>query len=436
MNTNWNDNGTIAEAISRLNNQDFSTAVSICQNLTTNNPQDALAWHILGIADAQQGNLEQAVVSLRTATLLASNNANFHFNLALAYQSIGKTDLAEASYREAIQQDDDLHEAYINLASLLADQNKFHDAAELLKKRLENCDTASDLHYNLANLLRDLGDHDEAIQHYTRAVLLSPDFVDARENLVRALLANDRSQDALLVLQEWLKVFPESSVARHMLASLDGENVPDRCEDQYIRETFGDHFAEKFDDQLARLQYQAPDLVANALVSLSDAQKKLLILDAGCGTGLCAEKIRPFASVLHGVDLSASMLKIAETRKLYDHLVEAELTAYLFLHPKEYDCLISADTLCYFGDLSPVSHAAKTGLRSNGLLIFTVELQAKGTSAPFSLQANGRYCHSEHYVRSSLEGEGFKVQSFEAVTLRTERGQPVPGALVVAQLIA
>ena len=130
------------------------------------------------------------------------------------------------------------------------------------------------------------------------------------------------------------------------------------------------------------------------------------------------------------------MLKIAETRKLYDHLVEAELTAYLFLHPKEYDCLISADTLCYFGDLSPVSHAAKTGLRSNGLLIFTVELQAKGTSAPFSLQANGRYCHSEHYVRSSLEGEGFKVQSFEAVTLRTERGQPVPGALVVAQLIA
>ena len=337
MNTNWNDNGTIAEAISRLNNQDFSTAVSICQNLTTNNPQDALAWHILGIADAQQGNLEQAVVSLRTATLLASNNANFHFNLALAYQSIGKTDLAEASYREAIQQDDDLHEAYINLASLLADQNKFHDAAELLKKRLENCDTASDLHYNLANLLRDLCDHDEAIQHYTRAVLLSPDFVDARENLVRALLANDRSQDALLVLQEWLKVFPESSVARHMLASLDGENVPDRCEDQYIRETFGDHFAEKFDDQLARLQYQAPDLVANALVSLSDAQKKLLILDAGCGTGLCAEKIRPFASVLHGVDLSASMLKIAETRKLYDHLVEAELTAYLFLHPKEYD---------------------------------------------------------------------------------------------------
>jgi tetratricopeptide (TPR) repeat protein len=134
-----------------------------------------------------------------------------------------------------------LHEAYINLASLLADQNKFHDAAELLKKRLENCDTASDLHYNLANLLRDLGDHDEAIQHYTRAVHLSPDFVDARENLVRALLANDRSQDALLVLQEWLKVFPESSMARHMLASLDGENVP--------------------------------DLVANALVSLSDAQK-------------------------------------------------------------------------------------------------------------------------------------------------------------------
>lgn len=435
MNTNWNENGTIAEAISQLKGQNFSIAKSICQNLTNINPQDALAWHIFGLADAQQGNLEQAVVSLRTATLLAPINASFHFNLALAYKGLGQIDQAEASYREAIQQNDDFHEAYVNLGTLLVEQHKAGEAKVLLKKRLDRCDAASDVHYNLANLLRDSEDPLEAIHHYSRAIELSPDLVNARENLAKVLVANERTQDARLVLKDWIKDFPNSSMARHMLASVDGENVPERCEDEYIRETFGEDFAEKFDEQLARLHYQAPEFVANALLALCDPCKRLTILDAGCGTGLCAAKIRPIAAILHGVDLSASMLNIADARMLYDHLVEDELTAYLFQHRNEYDCLISADTLCYFGDLQQVAKAARMGLRSKGLLIFTVELQAENTLAPFSLQANGRYCHSEHYVRSSLETTGFHVLSIETVVLRTERGKPVPGVLVVAECI-
>jgi len=435
MNTNWDENSTIAEAISHLKGKNFSTAKSICQNLTTINPQDALAWHIFGLADAQQGNLEQAVVSLRTATLLAWTNASFHFNLALAYKGLGQIDQAEASYREAIQQNSDLHEAYVNLGTLLVEQEKPNEAANLLKQRLERCEAASDVHYNLANLLRDTEDTQGAIHHYTRAIELSPDLVNARENLARVLVQEERTQDARLVLQDWLKDFPESSMARHMLASINGENVPERCDDDYIRETFGEDFAGKFDEQLARLQYQAPDFVANTLLSLRDPKERLTILDAGCGTGLCAPKIRPVAAILHGVDLSASMLKIADARMQYDSLMEAELTDYLFQHPNEYDCIISADTLCYFGDLSQVAQAARLGLRSKGLFIFTVELQADNATSAFSLQANGRYCHSERYIRDSLETAEFKVLSTDKVTLRTERGKPVPGVLVVAECV-
>ena len=435
MNAHLYEKGTIADAISQLKGQNFSAAKSICQNLTNINPQDAQAWHVLGLADAQQGNLEQAVVSLKSATLLAWTNASFHFNLALAYKGLGQVDLAEASYRECIQQNSDFHEAYVNLGSLLAEQNKTREATVLLNKRLERCDDASDVHYNLANLLRDTDDIQQAIHHYTRAIELSPELVNARENLTKVFLADERTQDARLVLQEWLTDFPESSMARHMLASINGENVPERCDDDYIRETFGEDFAGKFDEQLARLQYQAPDFVANTLLSLRDPKERLTILDAGCGTGLCAAKIRPVAAILHGVDLSASMLKMADARRLYDSLTEAELTEYLFLHPNEYDCIISADTLCYFGDLGQVAQAARRGLRNKGLFIFTVELQTERAIASFSLQPNGRYCHSERYVRETLEIAGFKVLSTDKVTLRTERGQPVSGALVVAECL-
>ena len=67
-----------------------------------------------------------------------------------------------------------------------------------------------------------------------------------------------QTQDAQQVIQNWLDYEPDSSTARHMLASLNGENVPDRCDDEYIRETFDENFADNLTEQLARLQYASP----------------------------------------------------------------------------------------------------------------------------------------------------------------------------------
>ena len=44
----------------------------------------------------------------------------------------------------------------------------------------------------------------------------------------------------------------------------------------------------------------------------------LRLLDAGCGTGLCASYLKPYARYLAGVDLSAGMLAKAALRKNYD----------------------------------------------------------------------------------------------------------------------
>ena len=429
------ENIQISEAISRLSKREFSVAKTICEKLTALNPKDAQAWHILGLAYAQQGNLEQAIESLRTATILAGSNANYHFNLALAHKGLDQLDQAEAAYREAISQKSDFREAYINLGTLLVEQGKTQEATIVLNQLLERFEDASDAHYNLANLLRDRGDDQDSIGHYRRAIELAPEFSNARENLARLLVFQGLTQDAQQVLHDWLEYAPDSAMARHMLASLDGENVPERCDDDYIRETFDGNFAEKFDEQLERLQYQAPDLVANALLALRDEKDGLTILDAGCGTGLCATKIRPIATILHGVDLSAAMLKAAEARKLYDNLVEGELTEYLCSHQREYDCVICADTLCYFGDLCQVFKATANCLRDRGLFVFTVELQSEEVNNPFSLQKNGRYCHAEKYVRDSLSIANLKVLRAESVTLRTERGEPVLGSVVVAELV-
>ncbi|WP_425536227.1 methyltransferase domain-containing protein, partial [Chromobacterium vaccinii] len=42
----------------------------------------------------------------------------------------------------------------------------------------------------------------------------------------------------------------------------------------------------------------------------------------GCGTGLAGEAVRPYASRLDGVDLSAGMLERASAKGIYDSLDE------------------------------------------------------------------------------------------------------------------
>ena len=139
--------------------------------------------------------------------------------------------------------------------------------------------------------------------------------------------------------------------------------------DAYI-ETVFDGFANSFDAKLAMLDYRAPALVAETVSSLfgEPARKKLAVLDAGCGTGLCGPLLAPYARRLDGVDLSEQMLAKARARNVYDTLAKAELTAFIDgAAPRSYDLIVSADTLCYFGDLQAVARAAAKALRSTGL---------------------------------------------------------------------
>ncbi len=157
-----------------------------------------------------------------------------------------------------------------------------------------------------------------------------------------------------------------------------------------------------------------------------------LIADAGCGTGLCADFLRPRAKQLVGVDLSPGMLARARARKKYDQLVEAELSAWLGSQQQAYDLIVSADTLCYFGALEQPLSAAASALRPAGRLVFTVE-QAGPTVESYQLESSGRYSHAEPYLRATLAGATLEAIDIRPVVLRRERGHEVSGLLVSAQ---
>jgi predicted TPR repeat methyltransferase len=157
------------------------------------------------------------------------------------------------------------------------------------------------------------------------------------------------------------------------------------------------------------------------------------VLDAGCGTGLCAALLKPFAGWLTGIDLSEGMLTKARGRGLYDELHQAELTAYMQQHGAHYDVVVSADTLVYFGALDEATRAAAYALRPGGYLCFTVEALADGEAVDYRLQHHGRYAHSGTYLKTMLGQAGFGVLKLDREVLRSEGGEPVSGWLAVAK---
>jgi len=391
------------------------------------------AWHFRGVVAFQLGRLSEAETLIRRAVELAPAYSDAHNNLGNVLQHQKRGDEAVKCYERAIALQPDLADAYNNLGNAMQQQKRYDEAIVFYERAITLRPEMADAHLNLGKALEALDQMSQALTAYRQAVMLRPFHFDSYRRLGAALYGWDRIEEAADVYRKWLSLEPDNPLARHLLSACTGQAVATRASDDCVRNIF-DGFADSFDQILEGLQYRAPALVAQAATEvIGPPQSRLDILDAGCGTGLCAEHFKPFARRLVGVDLSLEMLKRAGMRQLYDELIMGELTAFVGAVPSAWDLIVSADTLVYFGDLTGAMGAVWRGLRPRGHVVFTLE-RATEDDAPqgFKINPHGRYSHSEAYVRGILSAARLEPRQISHVHLRLELKKPVEGLLVVA----
>ncbi|MFL6661347.1 MAG: tetratricopeptide repeat protein [Rhizobacter sp.] len=390
-------------------------------------PDHPDALHLLGVLHHMRGNAPRAIELIRRATQQLPEHPDFHNNLGNVLLEAGRYDEAEAAYLRVLQLTPERPDIQNNLGVLRRAQGRVAEAEQAYRKAIEMAPGFADAHHNLGNLYEGTGRADLAVRHFLQALVVKPKHEQSRRMLGVAYYVLGRLDEAAAVYREWLKEEPDNPMPRHHLAACTGQAVPDRAADGYVEAVF-DGFANSFDAKLAMLTYRAPQVIADELARHERPERRLRILDAGCGTGLCGPLLAPYASRLIGVDLSGQMLAKAELRHVYDELVKAELTAYLHTRRGDVDAIVSADTLCYFGALEHVAGAAHGALARRGLLLFTVE--AHDDDAPFMLRPHGRYTHGRAYVEQCLQAAGFDAPLMAPLVLRQEAGLPVNGWLV------
>ena len=396
-------------------------------------PDQADALHCLGLLRHNRGDRAEALALVERAIALVPEYVDAINNLGNMLVDRDRLEEAEGAYRRVLALRPEHAGALTNVGMLLFRREDNAGAEATFRQAIVLDPEHAPAYHNLGILLDESGRLDEALALYQKALMLRPyDAVSHRR--VGAMLGYlGRRKEAAAIYRRWLELEPDNAVARHMLASCADDDVPSRASDDCVRGTF-ETFAASFDDVLARLKYRAPALVGDAVERwLGTPGAALDVLDAGAGTGLCGPLLRPYARRLTGVDLSQPMLDKAAARGGYDALEAGELTAYMRARPAAFDLVVSADTLCYFGDLMEATAAAAGATRAGGHLVFTVEHAKTQPALGYQLNPHGRYCHSEPYVRRTLTEAGWTPLSIAEAHLRTEGGKPVDGLLVVAR---
>ena len=419
------------------------------------------ALNLLGMVHHAQERNEHAAELIARAIEAAPSVAGFHNNLGTVRLAQRRPVEAEACFRKALEIEPQYVEAINNLGVALLGQGKMDEAIPHFLRAIELRHAYPSTRNNLGNALRAKRMYREAINCYRDALAFKPDHHESWSNLAIALLESKdlagaeaackraielkpdaidpiytlgltleeagRIDEALEQYRAALKLRPRARGLRFQLASLTGEQTFAAAPPEYVASLF-DNYADTFDRHLVKtLNYRGPQLLHEAVLA-AGITGPINIADLGCGTGLCGVLFKPMARTLVGVDLSSRMVHQARERGVYNELFVEEVTGFLAARPSQFDLLVAADVLIYFGDLSGLLAAASQALRPGGTMAFTLE---RHDGSGYVLHPTRRYAHSIEYVRSLLAEAKLREVSAREAVLRTQRRQDVVGWVVV-----
>ncbi|MGV6849061.1 MAG: methyltransferase domain-containing protein [Marinibacterium sp.] len=280
------------------------------------------------------------------------------------------------------------------------------------------------------------GDAEAAMALWTRTIDESDNPSTILLLLAQVFVRYDRPDIAEGLLARALPHCDDRHRINHdiIAAAMRGEDFPVDQHEKAL-EIF-DAFSERYDTVLEGLGNNGPPMIARAVAETGCApDRSLHVFDAGCGTGLCAPYLRPYAEILHGADISTQMLNVAKGKGGYDFLTRTDLSQPATFPEGPFDLVTCADTLVYFGALETVFDNFFDVIKPGGWLVFTVEeaLETRPRLG-YAITPSGRYTHHADFLTEQLTAAGFNPPAVMVRdTLRNEFARPVMGLAIAAQ---
>ena len=137
-------------------------AVHLAESIILEFSQNRIVWKILGESLGRIGRLEEFESVAQTATRLFPDDAELHFNHAMALQALERIIEAEISFTRAIELRADYAEAYLRLGNLFQLRGRFVEAVDVYSTAITLKLSTDDLYYQLGYVQRKLERLDDA----------------------------------------------------------------------------------------------------------------------------------------------------------------------------------------------------------------------------------------------------------------------------------
>lgn len=354
------------------------------------------------------------------------------YKIGLTYLELDDTKRGLDYLEQALQLQPDQDDIHHNLACVYHHLKRYQDA---LTHWLQHQQRQPDIMttYNIGVCYLYLGRYQDAQDHLFEVIRLSPDHHSALVNLGATFLQRNQPELACEYYERAQDIRPSDAIS-HVLSALKQDNShQETAPPSYVTDLF-DNYALHYDNHLSDvLDYQLPKRLSHMISSLLHlAPSSSLTLDLGCGTGLCADALRPISRELVGIDLSQNMLDQASKKSRYDRLLCSNIETLQHEYARRCDLLLCADTLPYIGDLTKLFIAASEYLKTNGYWIFSIE---DCHEKDFSLNQTARFSHNPEYIRRLCGSFGFSVFHHERLALRTQQNAYVDGVVFILSKI-
>jgi predicted TPR repeat methyltransferase len=432
MHTNSDPNLPLIETARTLIEQgQLAEAADALNQARAQFPNDPRVYMMAGVMSEKAGNVAGAFQLMQTGLSLAPNWAPGIVVLAQLQARQGQYAEATENAATALQLDSESRvvlDGAIDVAHLTGD---FALAASRIRQGLARQPTDAKWRLLLASALGQMEQYDEALALWNGLIADSPEDRAALEGRMHMLLIAGRLEEAALATAHLRTLDPTNPVYAYYDARAQGQ-TPAHQPAELNRQLF-DNAAHFFDAQLVQgLNYRLPQQIAKRIIAFYP-DRKLNLLDLGCGTGLLGAQLGKLQGRLVGVDLSPKMLDQARRYNLYDTLTVADLhDALSEAEATPYDVIVALDVCVYVGDLSQVIPAAWRTLVPGGRLFFSCERGAEDGPDLLLNRSTERYVHKRSHVESLCRAAGFVVE-VENTVLRTQKGQPAHGFVVMAR---
>ncbi|HEX4634949.1 MAG TPA: tetratricopeptide repeat protein [Rhizomicrobium sp.] len=171
-------------------------------------PEDFAARHLLGVARAQAGDLDQALADIDQALKINSGDPEALLNRANILKMLKRPHEALAGYEEALERKPGWPQAENNRGTVLQALGRHDEALAAYDRVLEAMPDHVEALNNRGSVLQDLKRPAEALAAYDRALRLAPNFAAAFNNRGSALMEMRRFADALSCFDRALALRP------------------------------------------------------------------------------------------------------------------------------------------------------------------------------------------------------------------------------------